>query len=59
MRPTTSRKYRAAAATFAMLIVTPISIMYVYYGHLAVGLAFEALAIVVYSIWISLPTKPE
>jgi len=59
MRPKTSRKYRAAAASFAMLIVTPISIMYVHYGHVAVGLAYEALAIIGYSIWISLPTKPE
>jgi hypothetical protein len=59
MRPKTSRKYRAAAATFAMLIVTPISITYVYYGHLAVGLAYESLSIIVYAIWIFLGKKSE
>ncbi len=59
MRPKSSRKYRAAAATFAMLIVTPMSFIYIYYGHLGAGLALEALAIILYSVWIFLGAKSE
>jgi hypothetical protein len=52
MRTALSRGQRAAAASFAMFIVTILSLMFVYYGQARLGLGFEIFSAILCTVWV-------
>ena len=59
MKLALSRKQRAAASGFAMLLITVLALILFHYGRQWGALAFEGLSLATYSIWVSLGKEED